>query len=111
MIRNVKLPSWLQPGSLTPFDLGLRGIVGQLRALEGGLPALNVGLSAPGLPARAAVGAVAGVPTRGFGGGAAVQIGAIHYSPLVGLADRYEAETKLAPYIEAAVRKAFGVSR
>jgi hypothetical protein len=109
-VRNVKLPSWLTPGSPTPFELGLRGIVGQLRALEGGLPALSVGLAMPGLPSLAAVGVGAGVPTRGFGGGTSVQV-SLQYSPLVSLADRYEAETRLAPYIEAAVRKAFGVSR
>jgi len=109
MIRKVKLPSWLEPGSPTPFELGLRGIVGQLRALEGHLPALNVGLATPALPALATIGASAGIPAAGFGG-SSVQI-SLQYSPLVSLADRYEAETRLAPYIEAAVRKAFGMSR
>ena len=109
-IRNVKLPSWLTPGSPTPFELGLRGIGDALRAVEGRLPALSVGLAMPGLPSLAAVGATAGMPARGFGGGTSVQV-SLQYSPLVSLADRYEAETRLAPYIEAAVRKAFGVSR
>ncbi len=108
-IRSVKLPSWLEPGSPTPFELGLRGIVGQLKALEGHLPTLNVGLAMPALPGLATVGAAAGVPVSGFGG-SSVQV-SLQYSPLVSLADRYEAETRLAPYIEAAVRKAFGVSR
>lgn len=54
-IRNLKLPSWLTPGSPTPFEMGLRGIGQAMRDLTGvQLPAFEAGLQ------LAPAGAVAG---------------------------------------------------
>jgi len=53
-INNIELPDWLQPGSPTPFELGLRGITDALATLNRqGLPQLSAGLalSSPTLPA------------------------------------------------------------
>lgn len=45
-LNNVRLPSWLQPGSPTPFELGLRGIAGALTQVAGAaMPALTSALS------------------------------------------------------------------
>ena len=45
----------------------------------------------------------AAIPSRGMGGGGTTVV--LQYSPIVSMADRYEAETKLVPYIESALRK------
>ena len=34
-ISNVRLPDWLNPGSPTPFEMGLRGIASALREMDG----------------------------------------------------------------------------
>ena len=58
-------------------------------------------------PQIAIQGATAGMvtaaapPSRGGGGATVI----LQYSPVVSMADRYEAETKLVPYIESALRK------
>jgi hypothetical protein len=44
-LNNVTLPSWLTPGSPTPFEKGLRGIADAMRSLDsvmGGSPLLNM---------------------------------------------------------------------
>jgi TP901 family phage tail tape measure protein len=33
-IRNIELPAWLQPGSPTPFEIGLRGIASAMKELN-----------------------------------------------------------------------------
>jgi hypothetical protein len=41
-IQNIKLPDWLEPGSPTPFELGLRGIADAMSELiRGELPAFS----------------------------------------------------------------------
>ena len=82
------IPKWLQPGSPTPFEIGLRGIGDALSDIDLG----QMGASMVGTPAMAAAGA----------GGITVNL---IYSPVVSLADRYEAEEKLAPYIANGLRK------
>ena len=52
---------------------------------------------------NAAHGMVSAAIPSGRGGGGATVI--LQYAPVVSLADRYEAETKLVPYIESALRK------
>ena len=58
-------------------------------------------------PQIAIQGATAGMvtaaapPSRGEGGATVI----LQYSPVVSMADRYEAETKLVPYIESALKK------
>lgn len=45
-IHKLSLPSWLTPGSPTPFELGLRGIADAMSTLGGlSLPQLQVGLA------------------------------------------------------------------
>jgi len=72
-IRNLELPSWLTPGSPTPFELGLRGIGSAMKDIgKNGLPEMSYGLSAS---------AFAGVPggggnTTNYFQGATIPIGA-----------------------------------
>ena len=83
------IPSWLRPGSPTPFELGLRGIGDALSDIDLG----QMGASVVGAPALA---------RAGGGGGITVNL---TYSPTISLADRYEAEEKIAPYIANELRK------
>jgi uncharacterized protein YjgD (DUF1641 family) len=87
--QGLNIPSWLIPGSPTPFELGLRGIGNAMNDLKG----LDFPVVGPG----------AGGGIAGAVGGQVVNV-YLNYSPAVSLADRYEAEQKLAPYIRAALR-------
>ena len=57
-IQDIELPSWLEPGSPTPFELGLLGINRALKAVaRSGMPELEMavrGVSQGGVPAGAA---------------------------------------------------------
>jgi hypothetical protein len=45
MLQNMTLPSWLTPGSPTPFEMGLRGIDSALNSLNGkNMPAMKANL-------------------------------------------------------------------
>jgi hypothetical protein len=58
-LRNLKLPDWLDPGSPTPFELGLRGIADAMADLNRThLPAFSMQLAMAGIPRGGA--AVAG---------------------------------------------------
>lgn len=58
-LNGLALPSWLEPGSPTPFELGLLGINDALKkVVRQGLPDLNMGLQ------LAPVGGAGGVPGR-----------------------------------------------
>jgi len=85
------IPDWLVPGSPTPLELGLRGIGDALGDVNRQMGGAFGGLS-PQMP-------MAG---QGAGGGVVVNL---HYAPAVSLADQYEAEQRLIPYIEAALAK------
>ena len=89
----INLPDWLTPGSPTPFELGLRGIADAASDLDWG--GLNV------------QGGGAGGGGGGAGGGIVVNL---TYAPAVSLADRFEAEEKLAPFIANALRQQLGVA-
>ncbi|NVM23895.1 MAG: hypothetical protein HWN68_19215 [Desulfobacterales bacterium] len=78
----INLPDWLVPGSSTPFELGLRGIADAADDLDWG--GLNV------------------QPSVGGAGGITVNL---IYSPPISLADQYEAEEKLAPFIARELQK------
>ena len=82
------IPPWLRPGSPTPFELGLRGI-------GSALDDINFGKMAPatGGPAMAGAGGAGGITVN------------LTYSPVVSLADRYEATERLAPFIADELRK------
>jgi len=79
------IPGWLIPGSPTPFEIGLRGIGDALG---------DVNLDVMGAPAMATAG----------GGRGGITVNLV-YSPAISLADRYEAETKLAPFIANELRR------
>ena len=83
----ISLPSWITPGSPTPFELGLRGI-------GSAMDDLNFGKMVPS----------GGGAPAGMAGGGGITVNLI-YSPVVSLADRYEAEEKLAPFIATELRK------
>ncbi|MCK5307181.1 MAG: hypothetical protein KAJ73_01085 [Zetaproteobacteria bacterium] len=87
------IPRWLRPGSPTPFELGLRGIGKAMADLDFGKMAPAPG-AAPGMVA-------------GGAGGITVNL---TYAPAVSLADRFEAEEKLAPFIANALRTQLGVA-
>ncbi len=90
-VSNIKLPSWLTPGSPTPLELGLRGINDAMSALnKQALPGFGGGLAA--LPAGG---------TGGFGGGIVV-----HYAPVMSLGDRAEFEARFMPVMIEALRRA-----
>jgi hypothetical protein len=83
------IPDWMIPGSPTPLELGLRGIADATRGVNLGLGDMIPTIASP----------VAATPA----GGGIVNV-YLTYSPVVSLADRYEAEQKLAPFIQAALR-------
>lgn len=85
------IPDWMIPGSPTPLELGLRGIADATKGV-------NLGLGGMIPPMASSTAAAAG-----GGGGGTVNV-YLNYSPMVSLADRYEAEQKLAPFIQAALR-------
>lgn len=47
-INNLQLPSWLTPGSPTPFELGLRGIAAALADVNAQLPTMDTNINAVG---------------------------------------------------------------
>lgn len=99
-LMGLRLPSWLTPGSPTPLELGLRGIgdaMAEISRKE--LPKFSAGID---LNPQAGSFAYAGA---GAGAGGSPVIVQLQYSPTVSLLDRSEAEMKLIPYIEAALRK------
>jgi hypothetical protein len=79
------IPHWLRPGSPTPFEMGLRGIADAASKIDLGMGTTGL----VGAPAMA-------------GGGITVNL---YYNPAVSLANQYEAERVLAPYIAEALRK------
>jgi len=90
--RGINLPDWITPGSPTPFELGLRGIADAADDLDWGGLNVNAGAGAGG----------GGGPGQG---GIVVNL---TYAPAVSLADRFEAEEKLAPFIANALRTQLG---
>lgn len=102
-LASLALPSWLRPGSPTPFELGLRGIgdaIGKLPELQN---TFNVG--GGGALAASPMGALGG----GLGGSSIVIN--LTYAPAVSLADKLEAEQVLAPFIANGVRNALAGKR
>ena len=88
------IPDWLRPGSPTPFEVGLRGISQAAKDID-----LSMGMAGMG---RGENRAMAGA---GRGGGTNVTIN-LTYSPAISLADRYEVQEKLTPFILGALRTA-----
>lgn len=82
------IPSWLRPGSPTPFEVGLRGIADAAKDIN-----LNMGVSALGAPMAAG----------GRGGGVQLHL---TYAPVISTADIIDIETKLVPFLISALRKA-----
>jgi hypothetical protein len=84
------IPDWLVPGSPTPLELGFRGIGDAMEDVNRQMSGFGVGLS----------------PQMQMGGqGAGGVVVNLTYAPAVSLADQYEAEQRLVPYIEAALAK------
>lgn len=87
------IPDWLRPGSPTPFELGLKGINQAAKDID-----LSLGMGGK----KGAGVAMAGA---GRGGGTTINLN-FTYSPAVSLADSYEAQEKLTPFILGALRTA-----
>lgn len=88
------IPDWLKPGSPTPFEIGLRGIGRVAKDLD-----LRMGMGKMGKMEKAPM------TGAGKGGGTVVNIN-LTYSPAISLADRYEVQEKLTPFILGALRTA-----
>lgn len=99
-LHSISLPSWMTPGSPTPWEIGLWGIDDALQAVSGvSLPQLSANLGAMPAPALATGNVMAGLSA----GGVPVQF---VYSPMISTADQYEAERVLKPFIEKSIRQA-----
>lgn len=99
ILGSIKLPSWMTPGSPTPWEIGLLGVNDALKKVSGiGLPKLNSSLTMMPAPAVAGMSGFSG----GGGGGAPIQF---VYQPFIGVNDEYEAEEKLRGIIERVNRK------
>jgi len=67
-IKSVDLPWWMQPGSPTPWELGLRGVSAAMRDLSrADLPELQMAITAVGKPAWALDGGQGGMGLQGGG--------------------------------------------
>jgi hypothetical protein len=120
MINNLKLPAWLTPGSPTPLEIGLIGIdkaMAMLNRTE--LPRFSTRLSVlPGeMPVMSGLDGMMRASNQSavlqVGGAASERVTVVvpfQYSPMMSLADEYEAETVIGPIIERRVRQAMGVS-
>ena len=93
-INSIKLPSWLTPGSPTPFEIGLWGIADALRDIgKIGMPSLTMQTASLAVPA---VGGISGGMT---------QVN-LTYAPGISFATEQEADRVLRPFIERGVRDA-----
>lgn len=90
-LNSMSLPSWMTPGSPTPWEIGLLGVNDALRKVSGvGLPSLNSSLTMMPAPALSGMGALeSGSMVVNF-----------TYSPFVSTSDEYEAEQKLRGIFE-----------
>lgn len=99
MLKKIQLPTWMKPGSPTPWEIGLLGVNDALKKVSNiGLPNLNSSMTMMPAPAVAGMSGLSG----GGGGGTNVQF---VYQPFIGVNDEYEAEQKLRGIIERIERK------
>jgi len=85
-LSNIHLPDWLTPGSPTPFELGLRGIASALKEVNADIGGLTVNTAARPVASPTTV--------------------VVNVSSMMSLADMADAELKLQPIINKAVRRA-----
>lgn len=98
-LSSMSLPSWMTPGSPTPWEIGLLGVNDALKKVSNiGLPNLDSSLTMMPAPAVSSMSGLSG----GGGGGMTVQF---TYAPFIGVNDEYEAEEKLRGIIERVNRK------
>jgi phage-related protein len=104
-LASITLPSWLTPGSPTPFEMGLRGISKAARQLAmNELPQMAVGLRFGNLPGQMPLSTVGGLTGGNGGVNAAPQI-VLQYQPTFSTADRQELQNKLQPMLDQAIRQ------
>lgn len=85
-LSNIHLPDWLTPGSPTPFELGLRGIASALKEVNSDIGGLTVNAASQPVASPTTV--------------------VVNVSSMMSLADMADAELKLQPIINNAVRRA-----
>ena len=85
-LSNIHLPGWLTPGSPTPFELGLRGIASALKEVNSDIGGLTVNAASQPVASPTTV--------------------VVNVSSMMSLADMADAELKLQPIINNAVRRA-----
>lgn len=94
MLRNMKLPDWMTPGSPTPWEIGLWGVGDALKSVaKVQLPGLNASLGAMNAPSVA--GGISLQPAGGM---------QFNYAPMFSTADQYDAERAFKPFMESFVR-------
>lgn len=101
-IRNMKLPSWLTPGSPTPWEIGLRGVGDALKHLaRTEMPAFRSSLELQAQP----IGLGGGQMTLGSGGG--VGVGAVFNINVTsdGITDERDVARKIASAVEVILRE------
>lgn len=108
-LKQIKLPSWLRPGSPTPFELGLVGIINQIDTLAGqSIPRLTNAFSAmdrpmptTGLSSLATGGGpLSSLQTAGAAGLGGASGVTVVYSPVFSAASMHEFEQNLVPLID-----------
>lgn len=89
-LKNIKLPSWLTPGSPTPFEMGLRGIADAMDDVnKARMNDVTIGTSSYGVDAARNVSAA---PMT------------LVYSPTLSTASGDELQRQLLPFIEQGMR-------
>jgi len=99
-LNSMHLPSWMTPGSPTPWEIGLWGVNDALQAV-GNMSLPNLSASMTAMPAPAI--ADGGVALNSAGGATPVQF---VYQPFIGVNDEYEAKTKLRSIVNDLNREA-----
>lgn len=96
-LSSIHIPSWLQPGSPTPFELGLRGIGNAI----GKLPELQNTFNVNG---GGALAAASPLGFAGASGGSGVVVN-LTYSPVISTADKFQLEKVLTEVVNDINRK------
>lgn len=100
-LKNIKLPDWMTPGSPTPWEVGLMGVVDAMDQLSSkSMPNLGTGLG--NLPGNQ-LGTGKYPSGQSFTGS---PVAVLQYNPEISLASREEAERIMLPMMLKAIREA-----
>jgi hypothetical protein len=92
--QNLVIPAWLQPGSPTPFEMGLRGISSAMKSLASqDVPQFSSSLAMASVPGTASMPA----------GGGAINVN-VDYHPGLSTANYRELTRELGPAVVTHIR-------